>query len=392
MRAVAIRAGTLIDGTGSEPQHDRAVYIQDEQIVEIGPGGRVPSDAELLDLREFSVLPGLIDAHVHLVFSAGTNALADVLKEDDQLLLLRAVAAGRQALRGGITTVRDLGGRGGVTFRLRDAIAQGIVAGPRILAAGSPITITGGHCHFLGLEADGEAQVRAAARGQLKAGANCLKIMSTGGRMTPGTNTTVAQYTVGELAAAVEEAARAHVPLAAHALGTEGIRNATAAGVTTIEHCNWLGPDGSVQFDEYVAKDMAARKVAVVATLTPLQRAAPVLRGAVMECMRRMRELGVPFVAGTDAGTSLLPFDSLPRELEILVDDVGMTPLEAIRAATGGSAEVLGISSVGTLEPGRRADVLVVEGDPSVRIRDLRSPRMVLKDGAVVVENGVVVV
>jgi imidazolonepropionase-like amidohydrolase len=387
-----IRAGTLIDGTGGEPRHDQAIYLEDGLIVEVGPGGRVASDADLLDVREYAVLPGLIDAHVHLVFSAGSNALMDVLKEDDQQLLLRGVAAARQALRGGVTTVRDLGGRGGVTFRLRDATAQGIVAGPRILAAGSPITITGGHCHFLGLEADGEAGVRAAARGQLKAGANCLKIMSTGGRMTPGTNTTVAQYTVAELAAAVEEAARAHVPLAAHALGTDGIRNATAAGVTTIEHCNWLGPDGSVQFDEAVAREMAAKPVAVVATLTPLQRSAPALRDEIMACMRRMRELGVPFVAGTDAGVSLLPFDSLPRELEIMVEDVGMTAVEAIHSATGRSAEILGIPNLGTLEPGRVADMLVVEGDPSARIHNVRSQRMVLKGGAIAAENGVLLV
>jgi imidazolonepropionase-like amidohydrolase len=387
-----LRAGTLIDGTGAEPQQDRAVYVDDGVIVDIGPGGQLASDADVLDVSEYSVLPGLIDAHVHLVFSAGSNALADVLADDDHQLLLRGVAAARQALRGGITTVRDLGGRGGVTFRLRDAIAQGIVAGPRILAAGSPITITGGHCHFLGLEADGEAGVRAAARGQLKAGANCLKIMSTGGRMTPGTNTRVAQYTVAELAAAVEEAARAHVPLAAHALGTDGIRNATAAGVTTIEHCNWLGLDGSVEFDESVARAMAAKPVAVVATLTPLQRSAPKLREEIVACMRRMHELGVPFVAGTDAGTSLLPFDSLPRELEIMVADVGMTPLEAIHAATGRSAEILGISDVGTLEPGRRADLLVVDGNPSVRIQDVRAQRMVLKSGAIAAENGVLLV
>jgi imidazolonepropionase-like amidohydrolase len=383
-----VRAGSLIDGTGREVQRDRALYVEAERIVEIGPADRIPADADVLDLSKYCVLPGLIDAHVHLVFSRSANALADVLAEDDQLLLLRAAAAGRQALQAGITTVRDLGGRGGVTFRLRDAIAKAILVGPRILAAGSPITITGGHCHFLGLEADGASEVRAAARGQLKAGANCLKIMATGGRMTPGTNTLVAQYSVEELTAAVEEAARAHVPLAAHALGTAGIRNATVAGVTTIEHCNWLGPDGAVQFDEEVAAQMATKGVAVVATLTPLQRSAPVVRDGVMRSMRRMRELGVPFVAGTDAGVSLTPFDSLQRELEILVDEVGFTPLEAITVATGGSARVLGLSDVGTLEPGRLADLIAVEGDPSVRMQDLRSIKMVVKGGQTLAQNG----
>jgi imidazolonepropionase-like amidohydrolase len=383
-----VRAGRLIDGTGAEVQEDRALNVVDKHILEVGAGSRIPSDADVLDLRGYTLLPGLIDAHVHLVFSASTNALADVLADDDQMLLLRGVAGARQALRAGITTVRDLGGRGGVTFRLRDAIARDIIAGPRILAAGAPITITGGHCHFLGMEADGESAVRTAARTQLKAGADCLKIMATGGRMTPGTNTLMAQYTVAELEAAAAEAARAHVPLAAHALGTPGIRNATAAGVTTIEHCNWLGPDGSVQFDESVARDMAARGVAVVATLTPLQRSAPALRDDVIGCMRRMRELGVTFVAGTDAGTSLMPFDSLPRELEILVEQVGFSPLDAIHAATGGAARVLGLSSVGTLEPGRLADMIAVEGDPLVCIQDLRSVKVVVKDGAPIAEHG----
>jgi len=383
-----IRAGKLIDGTGADVQHDRALYLDDATIVDIRAGAQIAADADVLDLREYSVIPGLIDAHVHLTFSASSNALADVLSDDDQQLLLRGVAAARQALRAGITTVRDLGGRGGVTFRLRDAIANAIVAGPRILAAGAPITITGGHCHFLGLEADGESGVRAAARAQLKAGADCLKIMATGGRMTPGTNTLVAQYTVAELSAAVEEAARRRVPLAAHALGTAGIRNATAAGVTTIEHCNWLGSDGNIEFDEAVARQMADTGVAVVATLTPLQRAAPALRDDIMCCMRRMRELGVTFVAGTDVGCSLLPFDLLPRELEILVEDVGMSPLEAIHAATGGSARVLGLATVGTLEPGRLADLVAVEGDPSVRIQDVRRLKLVLKGGTVVAENG----
>jgi imidazolonepropionase-like amidohydrolase len=384
-----IRAGRLIDGTGAAVQRDRDVYVENGRIVAIEPAGDTPADAELLDLSGLSVVPGLFDCHVHLVFSCSTHAREDVLAEDDQQLLLRGVAAARQALGAGITTVRDLGGRGGVTFRLRQAIAAGLIAGPRILAAGSPITITGGHCHFLGLEADGENAVRAAARGQLKAGANCLKIMSTGGRMTPGTNTTVAQYTVGEIRAAVEEAQRANVSIAAHGLGTAGIRNATLAGVNTIEHCNWLGPDGAVAFDESTAVRMAEQGTGVVPTLVPLQRADAPVRAAVLECMRRMVTLGVPFVAGTDAGVTLTPFDSLLGELEIYVAEVGLTPVQAIQAATGTAARVLGVDAgLGTLEPGQAADLLAVEGDPSVHIGDLRAMRTVVKAGQTVAENG----
>jgi imidazolonepropionase-like amidohydrolase len=386
-----IRAGRLIDGTGAAVQRDRALYVEDGQIVGIEAAGEPPADAEVIDLSDLSVIPGLIDCHVHLVFSRSTFALGDVLAEDDQQLLLRGVDAAREALGAGVTTVRDLGGRGGVTFRLRDAIAAELIAGPRVLAAGSPITITGGHCHFLGLEADGEAGVRAAARLQLKSGANCLKIMSTGGRMTPGTNPRMAQYSVAELRAAVDEAQRANVPLAAHALGTPGIRNATAAGVNTIEHCNWLGADGNVDFDESVAAQMAKQRTAVVPTLVPLQRAASALRAQVVDAMRRMVTLGVPVAAGTDAGVSLVRFDTLPDELEIYVAELGLTPVQAIHAATGGAAKSLGLdATLGTLTVGRAADLLAVDGDPATRIEDMHSVRVVIKGGRTVVKDGVV--
>ena len=388
-----IRAGRLIDGKSNAVQQDRAVFVEDGTITRVAAGAEIPPGADnLVDLSDATVLPGLIDCHVHLVFSGSDHPLGDLLVEDDQQILLRAVAGARQALSAGITTLRDLGDRGGVTFRLRDAIAQGIIAGSRIVAAGSPITITGGHCHFLGGEADGEDGVRVAARRQLKSGANCLKIMATGGRMTPGTNIRRAQYSVAEINAAVDEARRAGVSIAAHALGTEGIRNAAEAGVNTIEHFNWIGPDGGVQFDERVASLMAEKGVAMDPTLVPLSRADPALREQVVNAMRRARELGVTIVAGTDAGVRLLPLNSLPRELEIYVSDLGLSPLEAIQAATSSAASAIGIGDhVGTIEQGKAADMLVVNGDPSVQISDVRNVRAVIKGGRTVVEKGVVV-
>jgi imidazolonepropionase-like amidohydrolase len=387
------RAGRLIDGTTSEVLRDQAIVVDSGTgtITRVAPAAELQQDAEVIDLGDSTVLPGLIDCHVHLVFSASTFALGDVLADSDQQLLLRGVAAARQAIRAGVTTVRDLGGRGGATFRLRDAIEGGLIAGPRVLAAGSPITITGGHCHFLGLEADGEAAVRVAARSQLKAGANCLKIMSTGGHMTPGTNRNRAQYSVQEIAAAVDEAARAHVTVAAHGLGTDGIRNAVRAGVNTIEHCQWIGFDGSMAFDEAVAYAMAEHRIAFVPTLGPRQPTLTPLREQIFAAMRQARAMGVPIAAGTDAGVSNRPFDTLPQEMESMVSDLGLSPLEAIHSATAEAARAIGVADqVGTLQAGRTADMLVVDGDPSKNIGDLQLVQMVIKGGRKVVEGGVV--
>src|SRR5262245_27087039 len=399
-----IRAGRLIDGTGAAVQHGRSVFIDDGHIVGIEAAGDPPSDAEVIDASEQTVMPGMIDGHVHLVFSAGAHPLGDLGVEDDQRLLLRSVAAARQALGAGVTTLRDLGGRGGVTFRLRDAIDDGLLRGPRILPAGSPITITGGHCHFLGLETDDEAGVRAAARSQLKAGATALKIMATGGRMTPGTNVGRAQFSVAELSAAVDEARRGGVPIAAHALGTAGIRAATEAGVDTIEHCSWLGAAPGIEFDESTAAQMAEKGIAAEPTLDTIvgpmkhipedrmsagMREHVQLRVQIINALRRMVELGVPISTGTDAGVSWTPFDSLPLEMELLVNEVGMKPLQAIHSATGGAARALGLAaSVGTVAVGRTADLIVVEGDPTTDITALRKVHLVLQAGQVVAQDG----
>jgi imidazolonepropionase-like amidohydrolase len=356
---VIVKVGTLVDGTGAAPRRGVQIYVRDGRIAEVGPGGDVPSDAQVLDYSDRAVVPGLIDCHVHLSFSAGPDPLADLLAEDDGTLLLHAAENARVALAAGITTVRDLGDRAGVVRVLRDGIARGVVPGPRILTAGSPITITGGHCHFLGLEADSKEDVRRVARRQIRDGVDCLKIMASGGRMTPGTNPKLPQYKVGPIRAAVEEARRAELTIAAHALSADSIRIATKAGVDTIEHCNWLARDDGLAFDESVAELMAERNVAFDPTLTPVQgslsldpeslsdvqKRAIAIRVELLAVFRRMLELGVTLVAGTDAGTRRSTLDRLPGELKLYVDQLGLTPVAAIAAGTGTAAAKLGIGA-----------------------------------------------
>lgn len=398
-----IKAGTLIDGTGSSARHGAQVYVRDGRVIDVGPLGDVPSDASVLDYSGQTVVPGLIDCHVHLAFSAGADPLADLLAEDDGTLLLHASANARVALAAGITTVRDLGDRNGVARVLRDAIARGVVPGPRIITAGAPITITGGHCHFLGMEADSEDDVRRVARQQIKDGVDCLKVMATGGRMTPGTNPKLAQYSVAHVRAAVEEARRANLTIAAHALSADGIRVAAEAAVDTVEHCNWLDRGDGLAFDESTAVLMRKNGVAFDPTLTPVQgslsqqsetlsevqRAAQAIRVELLAVFRRMLELGVTMVAGTDAGTRRSTLDKLPGEIGLYVEQLGLTPVAAIATATGTAARVLGVADeIGTIQPGRRADLTVVDGDPSVEIAALGRTRAVIQGGRLVAEHG----
>jgi imidazolonepropionase-like amidohydrolase len=408
---LAIRAGRLIDGTGRAPIADATLLVDDHGRIEsVGPSASVsvPVGTRTVELDGLTVLPGLHDCHVHFVFSGGTDPLGDVLREDDLTLALRASANARRALAAGVTTVRDLGGRGGTILALRDAVDHGLLPGPRILVHGAPITLTGGHCYFLGMEADTEDDVRHAVRLQVKQGVDGLKIMTTGGRLTPRTNPTRAQYSVAQLSAAVEETRRAGLKIAAHGHGAEGIRHAVAARVDTIEHCSWVVErDGveTVELDEDAARTMAAHGIFVVPTLMPSaiaqQRAAASLsegsrrnariRPGVIASHRQMRAMGVRFAAGTDSGVVMTPSDGLPFELQLMVDDLGFTPLEAIQAATADAASALGVElDRGTLKPGQRADLLVVEGDPASDITALRHVRSVFKDGRLVVQDGLV--
>jgi len=405
-RLMLIEAGRLVDGTGARPIEAARMIVEDGQIREVGPASQVRApngDAERLDFSDFTVMPGLLDGHVHLVFSALATALNDIITENNQRIMLRAAHNAQLALSVGVTTVRDCGGRAGVTLALRDAIAQGILPGPRILAAGPAITSTGGHCYFLEGEADSADAVRALARKLHKDGVDFYKVMATGGRMTPGSNPTMAQFTLDEMQALVGEAKRLNKRVAAHGHGTPGIRNAVTAGVTTIEHCTWVAADDGddVDYDPEVADEMARKVVYLSPTLstgrtgvpesemTPARRRAQRLRPKIREAQRDMLARGVPIIGSTDAGVANLPLDAMPGELEAACDELGLTPMQSITAATFTGATAFDrADQIGSLQAGRRADFLVIQGDPSENIADIHRQRWVFKDGVAEVENG----
>lgn len=407
-----ILADRLIDGSGRAVRADAAVVIVGERIVEVTTqdAWRSRSDADAFEVDEFpggTVLPGLIDGHVHLVLSAGRTAdevLAEYVESDDLRLAAMAIENGHRCLSGGVTTVRDCGGPGTLIQSLRDAIAAGVTRGPRVVASGMPITTTGGHCHFFGLRADGEAEVRKAVRQLVEDDADVIKVMATGGRMTRNSNIFRAQYTAAEMTALVEEARRLERLVASHALSIEGIRNSVTAGVTTIEHCNWQDSGGVWAFDDDLLDLMARQGTHVSVTLVGYMRDAysawladpagapltPILK-------RRFELEGDMFARGlnafitSDAGVPGSHFSELHRSAAVAVGWLGLEPLAAIAAVTARAAEALGVdANVGTVEAGKLADLIVVRGDPAERIEDLGSLTATYLGGERVVFDGAV--
>jgi len=408
-RLTVIEAGRL-DGTGAEPIEAARMVVEGDRIPEVGPASKVQvpgGGVERMDFSAYTVMPGLLDGHVHLNFSALPTALPDILGEDNPRILLRAVHNAQLALRVGVTTVRDCGGRDLMPLRLRDAIAAGVIPGPRILAAGPAITVTGGHCYFFNGEVDSADGMRQLARQLAKDGVDFFKVMSTGGRMTPNTNVTAAQFSVEELTALVAEAKRLNRKTTAHGHGTAGIRNAVAAGIDCIEHCTWVSEedDTVVDYDPKVADQMVKQGTYLSPTISParvgdanaaddphlseVRRRVRGMRPKIREAQRDMLAKGVKIIGSTDAGVANVPLDSMPGELEAAVEELGLTPMQAITAATYTGSQAFDRSEdFGSLQVGRRADFLVVDGDPSKVISDIRKLRWVFKDGVAEVENG----
>lgn len=371
--AIILKNGMIIVGDGSVIEKG-AIAVDGGSIAYAGPLQRCPVSKKdtVFDLEGKVLLPGLIDCHVHLCLDGSPDPMTRLLGQSVPEVTLKMAHHARMTLEGGITTIRDLGGRDYIDLAIRDGIASGLIPGPRMLCSGKAICMTGGHGWQFGREANGTDGLRQAVREQLKAGVDVVKLMATGGILTKGVDPGSTQYTLEELLAGVEEAKKAGRKTATHAQGTEGIKNALWAGIDSIEHGIFL--------DEEAIELMLERKAFLVPTLNaPYQiLKAGVKKGvppfavekskaaakAHFQSVKKAREAGVPIAMGTDAGTPFNAHGENAMELELLMR-VGMTPMEAIQAGTKIAAEVLGLQeSIGTLERGKRADLLVVDGDP----------------------------
>jgi imidazolonepropionase-like amidohydrolase len=381
---------TLFDGRTAKAK--RGVLFGEEGIDWFGAHARAPRvarGARTIDGVGSTLLPGLIDVHVHLQFDGS----ADFEQESKELTTpgqaaIKAVVNAKRNLDAGVTTVRDLGGMGGASIDVARAVAAGLVPGPRILAAGRALTITGGHGHNIAFsrEVDGADAVRAAVREEIRAGATAIKLIATGGVLTPGIPVSFSAFTADELAAGVREAHERDLSVAAHAIGANGIRAAVLAGVDSIEHCN--------QLTAATAREMVERGTVRSPTICAIRGIVEHVDAVPAYAVDKARRIeadsrtshrtairaGVRHACGTDAGTPFNPHGNAPHEIVHMVE-WGMRPLEALRAATRTGAELLRLEDVGTVEQGKRADLLLVEGDPLQDPRSLLGRRRVWCDG-----------
>jgi len=389
-----IKGALLIDGTGRAPLAESVVVITGNKITAVGKASEVALPAgeyELIEATGKTLLPGLIDCHVHLTSDPDANSESKS-REPDTMTALRAANNARLTLQGGVTTVRDVGGKGHADISLKKAISEGIAAGPRLLVSGRCLCMTGGHGHNSGREVDGPDDARKAAREQIKAGADVIKVMATGGVLTPGVEPGSPQLTVEEMRAAVEEAHKAGRKTASHSQGNTGIKNAILAGVDSVDHGCFL--------DEEAIQMMLDRGTFLVPTLSApyyiikhglaagipefAVRKTEGVKDAHFASFQRACQAGVKIAMGTDAATPFNRHGENSFELVLMVN-AGMAPMDAIVSATSRAAELLGLSGqIGTVEVGRLADILLLNGNPLEDMNLIRDIHLVIKDGKTV--------
>jgi imidazolonepropionase-like amidohydrolase len=403
-QVTVVKAGKLIDPDAGTVLNDQVILIRDNKVEAVGKGLAIPTGAKVIDLSRMTVLPGLIDCHTHVADGASDNGEPlSQLKKTASQVVLESIPNARTMLESGFTTVRDVGVYRALNdIALRDAIAKGYVEGPRMFVAGAYVTITGGAGAMTGFAPDiqlpwdfhyGEAnspwEVRQVIRKLAHDGVDHIKVLSSGAVLTHGSNPKSQEFTPEELQAAVDEASHFGLRVESHAHSAEGIKNAIRAGVASVEHATMIDDEGIALakakgtyldmdiYDEECIQE-AGRKGNIPkdfllhdAELGQIQR----------DNFRKAVKAGVKMSFGTDAG--VCPYDRSVRQFALMVK-YGMTPMQAIQAATTSAVDLLGRSDVmGSIKPGRYADVIAVSGDPLQDISVLEHVQFVMKDGKV---------
>ena len=395
---ILIEAARLADGLSGATKRDQAILVTNGRITAVGPKAALrqdtPPKTEIIDLGSACITPGLIDGHTHLSLAGDGRPYAEMFAESDELMVLTGAMNLRKHLQAGITTIREHGARNQVGFVLKEGVRRGYIPAPRMLVSGRPITCTGGHFHMCNEIADGETEIRRSVRRLVHEGADYIKIMASGGG-TAGTLPGLASYSAAELHAAVHEAHHFHRLTAAHCRAKESMVRAVEAGIDLIEHAEFLDPDDHMRFDPKLTEMMAEARIWISPTLQAWtnyprivelrrQQEAGILAPpgeaelqrlearaeTRLDIMRRMLDydLRERIVPGTDSGVGSLAFGHLDYDLQLMVR-VGFTPAEALVAATRISAEAIGLADeIGTIEPGKVADLTAFDGDPTVDV------------------------
>lgn len=352
--------------------------LADGKIVAIGGQSDMPQDAAARDCAGAWALPGLIDAHVHLELNPDDKGAPDSKTQDQRPLM---VERAEKMLLGGITTARDLGGGAWHELSLRDRIASGELAGPRLLCSGQPITSPQGHCHFWGGEAANLEQAKQVMDRQISKGVDLIKVMATGGRITKGSQPVNAQFDQQTLSGIVALANQQGFSVAAHCHGTQGIEVAARAGVSTIEHCSWVGEEGwASDYQEPIAKLILDQGIWVSPTVNRgWQRMLNNKTGAVLKrvraAYRAMLDMGIEMVASTDAGIPGVYHQDLAHALVVFQQIAELTSEQTLASATSDAARALGIADkTGCLDIGLAADILLVDGNPLADLNAITQP------------------
>lgn len=389
-----IEGGRIWNGSSdSSSPLAASVWVRGGRIEAVGPrADRDFRGAHRRDARGHFLMPGLIDAHVHLELDPEIRTPAEQLALSLEVVVDSMARRARQMLFAGITTTRDCGGGAHREHALRAAIDSGRAAGPRLLCCGQPLTSPGGHCHFWGGEVSSRLEIDTVLARQIEAGSDWIKVMATGGVFTPGSRARDTQFELGRLITIVAAAERAGRSVAAHCHGTQGIADAVRAGVRTLEHASFAGKDGfGTQLDVSLMREIARSQTWVSPTVNGgWGRRIEDREGAptnffrrMSTCLRQQRAEGVRFIASTDAGIPGVAHHDLVSGLEAFARFADLSEVDVLRAATSEAADALGVErETGRIEAGLSADMLLLAEDPTRDLATLKDPAVVIFRGA----------